>query len=199
MKPRLLNGCAKSVVLVEAFEAQGWDAWTCDVLPSEGWHKHIQDDVLRHLDDGWDMAIFHPDCTRLANSGVRWYHERPETRGDFYKSCEFFNKLQDAKIPKICTENPIQHKYARQYIGIYDQIIQPWNFGDMETKAICLWLKGLSPLIKEITIKPEGVKQSTWREPPSPDRKANRARNFKGVSQAMAEQWGNEVEGDIKL
>ncbi len=195
---RFLNGCAKSVALAEAFEAQGWDAWTCDILPSEGWHKHIQGDVLDHLNDGWDMAIFHPDCTHLANSGVRWYHERQQqelTR----LAAEFFNKLQDAKIPKICTENPIQHKYARQYIRIYDQIIQPWNFGDMEAKAICLWLKGLSPLIKEITVKPEGINQSVWREPPSPDRKANRARNFKGISRAMAEQWGNEVGSDIEL
>ena len=116
MKPRLINGCAKSVALVEAFEAKGWDAWTCDILPSsEGWQKHIQDDVLNHLNDGWDMAIFHPDCTYLANSGVRWYHERQQqelTR----LAAEFFNKLLDAKIPKICSENPIQHKYARELI-----------------------------------------------------------------------------------
>jgi len=196
--PRLLNGCAKSVALVQAFEVQGWDAWTCDILPSEGWYKHIQDDVLNHLNDGWDMAIFHPDCTYLANSGVRWYHER-EQQELTRLAAEFFNKLQDANIPKICLENPIQHKYARQYIRIYDQIIQPWNFGDMETKAICLWLKGLPHLIKEITTKPEGVKQSTWREPPSPDRKANRSRNSNGISRAMAKQWGNEVESDIEL
>ena len=66
MRPRLLNGCAKSVFIAEAFEAKGWDAWTCDILPSEGWHKHIQDDVLSHLNDGWDMAIFHPDCTQMS-------------------------------------------------------------------------------------------------------------------------------------
>lgn len=87
-------------------------------------------------------------------------------------------------------ENPIHHKYARQYIRIYDQIIQPWNFGDMESKAICLWLVGVPELIKEITVKPEGVRQSVWRAAPSDTRKADRARNFPNVSRAMAEQWG---------
>ena len=194
---RLLNGCAKSIFLVEAFESMGWDAWTCDILPSEGWHKHIQDDVLNHLNDGWDMGIFHPGCTDIANSGVRWYHERPEKPELVIKSAGFFNKLLNAPIDCICVENPIQHKYARALIRKYDQIIQPWQFGDMESKAICLWLKGLPPLIKLITIKPVGVKQSTWREPPGKDRKANRSRNFRGLSNAMAEQWGNKVESDI--
>ncbi len=189
-RPRFLNGCAKSIPLVEAMESKGWDAWTCDILPSEGWHKHIQDDVLKHLNDGWDMAVFHPDCTYLANSGVRWYHERQQQ--ELTKmAAEFFNKLRNAHIVLICLENPIPHKYAKEYIGEYEQIIQPWNFGDMETKATCLWLVGLPRLIKEITVKPEGVKQSVWREAPSPERKANRSRNFKGISRAMAEQWGN--------
>ena len=107
-------------------------------------------------------------------------------------AAEFFNACLDAPIPLVMVENPIQHHFAREYIRIYDQIIQPWQFGDMETKATCLWLKGLPKLIPLITRKPEGVKASVWREAPSQNRKANRARNFKGVSQTMAEQWGNE-------
>lgn len=189
---KLLNGCAKSKFIADAFEALGWDAWTCDILPAEGRGRHIQDDVLKHLNDGWDMAIFHPDCTHIANSGVRWYHERPEKPQLVIESAEFFNKLLNAPIPLICIESPIHHKYARALIRKYDQIIQPWQFGDMESKAICLWLKGLPPLTKLITIKPVGVKQSTWREPPGINRQANRSRNFKGVSEAMAEQWGIE-------
>lgn len=195
MKPRLLNGCCKSVVLAEAFESKGWDVWTCDILPSEGWHKHIQDDILNHLDDGWDMGIFHPDCTRLANSGVRWYHERPELQPLVKESSDFFNKLLNAPIDLICTENPIQHKYAREFIRKYDQIIQPWQFGDMESKATCLWLKGLPLLVPIVTVRPEGVRQSTWREAPSPDRRANRARNFPRIAEAMAEQWASIKRG----
>ena len=190
MKPRLLNGCAKSVFIAEAFAAKGWDVWTCDLLPSEGWHQHIQDDLLKHLDDGWDMGIFHPDCTRLANSGVRWLHERPELMELVKPAADFFNLCLNAPIDLICVENPIQHKYARQYIRIYDQIIQPHYFGDMESKATCLWLKGL-PLLKRTHFITEGIKQSVWKEGPSPERKANRSRNHQGICEAMAEQWGS--------
>ncbi len=189
MKPRLLNGCAKSKFIADAFEAMGWEAWTCDILPAEGPGNHIQDDVLNHLDDGWDMAIFHPDCTRLCNSGVRWLHERPELWEDLRKSAKFFNKLLDAKIPRKVTENPIQHKYARALIRKYDQIIQPWWFGEGETKATCLWLENL-PLLKPTNIV-DGRYARVHREPPSKDRQENRSRTCKGIADAMAEQWGN--------
>lgn len=192
-KPRFINGCAKSVYLAEAFGDMGWDAWTCDILPSEGWHKHIQDDVLKHLDDGWDMGIFHPDCTYLANSGVRWLvgeyggldYDREQK---MIKACEFFNALLNAPISKITLENPIQHCYARQYIRKPDQIIQPHDFGEPFTKATCLWLKGLPPLMNTLIVTE--YKPAVWLEPPSPDRKANRSRNHQGISLAMAQQWG---------
>jgi len=162
MKPRFINGCAKSVSLVKEFEARGWDAWTCDILPSEGWGKHIQDDILKHLDDGWDFGIFHPDCTTLANSGVRWLHENNAETGELYKErwarmikdAEFFNYLLNQDIPRIAIENPIQHKYARKYIREYDQIIQPYQFGEDASKATCLWLKGLPKLKPTKYIEP---------------------------------------------
>lgn len=187
-KKKFINGCAKSPYLAQSFESMGWDAWTCDLQPSEGWEKHIQDDILNHLNDGWDFGIFHPDCTYLANSGVRWRVERKEWQ-EVQDAALFFNMVNAAPFPHV-TENPIHHKYARRYIDKYDQCIQPWNFGDMESKAICLWLTDVPALIKEITIKPKGVKQSCWNETPCNERKANRSRNFVGVSRAMAEQWG---------
>jgi hypothetical protein len=188
-RPRFINGCSKSVSLAQEFEALGWDAWTCDILPSEGWRKHIQDDILKHLNDGWDFGIFHTDCTYLANSGVRWRVERAEWK-EIKESCDFFNAVDSGANFAHVMENPIQHKYAREYIRVYDQMIQPWNFGVLESKAICLWLCGVPELVLPITKKPEGVKQSVWREAPGPDRKANRARNFPAISKAMAEQWG---------
>ena len=189
MKPRFINGCAKSVVLAEAFERQGWDSWTCDILPSEGWHKHIQDDILKHLDDGWDFGIFHPDCTYLANSGVRWRVERNEWR-QIKEASDFFNAVNAAPFPHV-TENPIQHKYAREYIPMYDQMILPKWFGDLESKTICLWLVDTPPLMAKYSGTNLPVLQSVWREPPGPERKANRSRNFVGISLAMAEQWGS--------
>jgi len=195
---KLLNGCAKSKYIADAFESLGWDAWTCDILPPEGGGKHIQDDVLNHLNDGWDMAIFHPDCTRLALSGVRWMYLSDgsidlERYSCLVDDCQFFNSLLNADIPLIGVESPIHHHFARELIRTYDQIIQPHYFGDKESKAICLWLKGLTPLVRTHWIDKSEIKQSVWREAPGPNRKANRSRNFKGVSRAMAEQWGNEV------
>lgn len=187
-KLRFINGCAKSVVLAQEFDNRGWDAWTCDILPSEGWHKHIQDNLLNHLNDGWDFGIFHPDCTRLANSGVRWYHERPYLQPLVKEAADFFNACLEAPFPHV-TENPIQHKYAREFIRKYDQIIQPYWFGDLESKAICLWLAGVPPLMSVYSGTNLNVRHSVFMEPPGVERKANRSRNFPGVSKAMAEQW----------
>lgn len=190
-RPKFINGCSKSVYLAEEFEKRGWDAWTCDILPSEGWPKHIQDDILNHLNDGWDFGIFHPDCTYLANSGVRWRLERNEM-DKVRLAAEFFNKILAAPFPHV-NENPIQHKYARMFIKKYDQMILPKWFGDLESKSICLWLVNVPPLMAVYTGTEFHVNQSVWREPPGPDRKANRSRNFPGVSKAMANQWGNLV------
>ena len=183
--------CECSDTVTDAFKRRGHNARSCDLKPSE--HNrpdHLQCD-FRDLDySGIDLIIAHPDCTKLCNSGVRWLHERPELWDDFMDAVRIFNLILDMSAPLIAIENPIQHKYSRQYIRKYDQIIQPWMFGDMESKATCLWLKGLPLLVPQITTKPDGVKQSTWREPPSPERKTNRARTFQGIANAMAEQWG---------
>jgi len=185
---RILNGCAKSKFIADAFTELGWDAWTCDLLPPEGAGKHIQDDIRNHFNDGWDMAIFHPECTFLANSGVRWLHERPERWMMMIEAAAFFNECLNSPIPRICVENPIQHKYARELIRPPDQIVQPYWFGEGETKATCLWLIGLPPLLA--TLVHTGREGRVWKEPPSPERKANRSRTYQGMAIAMAKQWG---------
>jgi hypothetical protein len=200
-KPRLLNGCCKSIFIAKYFEEHGWDAWTCDILPSEGWYKHIQDNILNHLDDGWDMGIFHPDCTYIANSGVSWLYRIPGRWDDMVRASEFFKTLWLARIPLIVMENPIPHHYAIDIIGKkYDQIIQPHEFGEDASKATCLWLKGVPRLRPTKHIEPhlssEGkliwgnqTKSGQNKLPPSDHRKADRSRNYEGISMAMAYQW----------
>ena len=173
----------------------GIDAHSCDLKPGEqGLPNHHQCDFRELLYEPWDMGIFNPDCTYLANSGVRWLINNPERYQKMLEACVIFNVCLDAPIPLIAVENPIQHKYAREFIRKPDQIIQPYHFGDMESKATCLWLKGLPPLMAKYT-GGEGIKQSTFKEPPSPERKANRSRTFRGIAEAMARQWGNYLEG----
>lgn len=187
---KVLVACEKSRRVASAFEELGHYAVSCDILPAEEEGNHIQDDVLKHLDNGWDLMIAHPDCTYLANSGVRWLHERPERWRKLEEAANFFKALLYAEnIPLIAVENPIPHKYALERIGRkYDQIVQPWWFGEGETKATCLWLKGLPPLIA--TVIHPGRYHRIWREAPSEERKANRSRTYEGVAGAMAQQWG---------
>lgn len=188
---RILIACEFSGRVRDAFRALGHDAVSCDLLPTESPGPHHQGPVEEILGGGWDLMIAHPPCTRLANSGVRWLHERdlwPEMRD----AARFFRLLLDAPIPRVCVENPIPHKYALAEIGRdYDQIIHPWMFGDLESKATCLWLRGLEPLMPEVDSQPEGVGQSVWRASPSADRWKDRSRTFSGIARAMAAQWCN--------
>lgn len=186
---KVLVACEFSGVVREAFKAGGHDAWSCDLLPTEILGQHIQDDVLKHLDDGWDLMIAHPPCTYLCNSGVRWLHEIPGRWEQMIEASLFFRRLYESSITKIAIENPIPHKYAMNIIKVgYKQIIQPWQFGHGETKATCLWLRNL-PKLQPTNIVP-GREQRIWKLPPSETRSIERSRTFKGIAGAMAEQWG---------
>ncbi len=200
---KVLVACESSERVKKAFMDRGHEAHSCDIKPGEqGLPNHHQCDILWLLQKYkgyFDMMIAFPDCTYPCNSGVRWLHERPMRWFDLCKAIKFFNELLDADIPLKALENPIMHKYARQYIRTYDQIIQPWNFGDNETKATCLWLVGVPPLIKQVEIKPDNIKQSVWREAPNPNRKENRSRTFLGIADAMAEQWGHKALYNVEV
>lgn len=187
---KVLVGCEYSGTVRDAFARQGHDAWSCDILPTEKPGNHIQGDLIPVLyEQEWDLAILHPPCTRLANSGVRWLAER-NLWADLDEAAAFFRKCLDAPVERIAVENPIQHRHARERIGVdYDQIIHPWQFGHGEQKATCLWLKNLPKLIPTNVV--EGREQRVWKMGPSPDRAKERARFFTGWADAMAHQWGN--------
>ena len=180
---RVLVACEFSGIVRDAFRARGHGAWSCDLLPSERPGFHFCGNVLDYVDDDWDMMIAFPPCTHLASSGARWFGEKREAQGD---ALRFVRRLLDAPIPRIALENPIGVISTR--IRKPDQIIQPWQFGHGETKATCLWLKNLPPLMPTAVV--EGRKGRVWREPPGPDRWKNRSRTYQGIANAMADQWG---------
>lgn len=184
---RVLVACEFSGIVRDAFRSQGHDAESCDFLPSErvGLH-HIQGDVLDILGDGWDLMIAHPPCTYLAVSGARWMAGRP---GETEAALEFVRALLAAPIPRIALENPVSIISSR--IRKPDQIIQPWQFGHGETKATCLWLKNLPPLVPTAIVA--GREQRVHRMPPGPDRWRERSRTFPGIARAMADQWGERT------
>ena len=184
---RVLVACEFSGVVRRAFRALGHEVWSCDLLPSEDHARahHIQGDVLKVLDQGWDLMIAHPPCTHLAVSGARWFKEKAKEQAE---ALEFVRTLLNAPIPRIALENPVSIISSR--IRKPDQIIQPWQFGHGEVKATCLWLKGLPKLVPTKVV--EGRHPACWLANPGPDRWKLRSRTYEGIAQAMAEQWGRE-------
>jgi hypothetical protein len=192
MKRRALIGCEFSARIRDAMRRRGIDAYSCDLLPSEGDARfHIQGDVREVMRDRWSLAVFHPTCRRLTNSGVRWLAER-NLWADLDRDAEFFSVLLNVPhIPRVAIENPIPHRYAVERIGrTYDQCVQPRFFGDAELKATCFWLRNLPPLRPTNVIPKSDCRRSVHHASPGPDRWKNRSRTFPGMAEAIAEQWG---------
>jgi hypothetical protein len=195
----VLVACEFSAVVRDAFRTLGHNAWSVDLLPTEGdpaWH--IQGDALEAAGrPGWDLVIAHPPCTRLTRAGVRWLHER-NLWSDMRRDALFFRSfLKLDSVPMVAVENPVMHRYATEVVGRkQDQIVQPWMFGHLESKGTGLWLKGLPALkptndVREATmaLTPKERDKVHWMAP-GPERWKARSRTYAGVAQAMAEQWG---------
>jgi len=182
---RVLVACEFSGVVRRALRARGHDAWSCDLLPAEDESPyHFQEDVRGVLTrTTWDLMIAHPPCTHLAVSGARWFKDKQQEQAE---ALDFVRVLLDAPVPRIALENPVSIISSR--IRKPDQIVQPWMFGHGETKATCLWLKGLPKLVPTQIV--EGREGRVWKLPPSPDRWKERSRTFIGIADAMASQWG---------
>jgi hypothetical protein len=189
---KVLIACEFSGVVRDAFIAGGHDAMSCDLLPTETPGPHYQGDVRDVLDYPWDLMIAHPPCTHLSVSGARHFADK-RMDGRQQSAVSFFMRLAKADIPRIAIENPVcvMSTLWRKP----DQTIQPWEFGHGETKATCLWLKGLPPL-QPTDIVP-GREARVWRMPPSETRALERSRTYTGVATAMAAQWGAPAQADL--
>lgn len=196
---RVLVACESSGQVRRAFRALGHDAWSCDILPADdGSEHHFTGDVRLVLDGyqakgeyfpkPWDLMIAHPPCTHLAVSGARHFAAK-RADGRQQEAIEFFLELARAPTPRIAIENPvcIMSSIWRKP----DQVIQPWQYGHGETKATCLWLKNLPPLVPTNIV--EGREARIHKMPPSADRWKLRSETYSGIAIAMAEQWGNAL------
>ena len=197
---RVLVACEYSGAVRDAFISAGHDAMSCDLLPTDAPGPHYQGNVFDVIDGCWDLMIAHPPCTDLAVSGAAWFKDK-KLDGRQAASISFFMKLIKADIPMIAVENPVcimSSLYRKP-----DQIIQPYMFGHKETKATCLWLKGL-PLLKstndvkaETMALPENERMRLHYLPPGPDRWKERSKTFSGIADAMATQWGGNVQMEL--
>jgi hypothetical protein len=215
---KVLIACEESQTITIEMRKLGIECYSLDIQPCSGEHPewHIQDDVLNHLNDGWDLMIAHPPCTYLSNAGIGWFNEKygdkaKERKRNREEAFEFVMKLVNSTIHRTCIENPtgwINSHYRKP-----DQTIQPWMFGDTESKRTCLWLKNLPPLVPTKIVKPiiyayykTGKKKG---EPIygnsylkfSEDRGKIRSKTFPGIAKAIATQWGtlNNTAFDFNL
>lgn len=214
---RILVGCECSGTVRDAFNALGHDAWSCDLKPDEkGSNRHIQDDVLRVIDPAnemifgkWDMlAVMHPPCTRLCNSGVRWLKVPPPGRtldemwAELDAGAALFDACLNSGIERVAIENPVMHKYAKERInfnGVKPFYVQPWQFADSddspdnEKKRTGFWCRGLPKLIPTGTLDGTTARSSVHHAAPSADRATERSRFFPAMARAMAHQWAGVV------
>lgn len=188
---KILVACEESQAVTIELRRQGHEAYSCDIIPCSGGHPewHLQVDALELLKMKWDMIIAFPPCTNLAVSGARYFREK-QADGRQQASIEFFMQFANADCKRIAIENPIGIMSTRYRKP--DQIIQPWQFGHGETKATCLWLKGLPKL--QSTDIVTGREQRIWKMPPGPERAKLRSKTYLGIARAMAEQWAGKCE-----
>jgi hypothetical protein len=205
-RPNALVACEESAETRTRLEAMGFNAWSCDLLPSRMPGKHYQGDVFDILYLGWDLLISHPPCTYLSSSGLHWNNNPMSPRyggKQTEEALQFVGKLLDAPIRFKALENP------RGCIGTrirpYDQTVQPWEFGDDASKTTDFWLENLPPLVKDPAkfVAPRIVNgKKRWANQtdsgqnklgPSEDRAKIRSKTYGGIADAMAQTWGGYV------
>lgn len=194
----ILVGCEESQAVCNELRALGHEAYSCDISECTGGHPewHLKIDVFEAIKSrNWDAAVFFPPCTYLTVSANKWYKDQParksgtlvgsERRGAREQAVSFFRDLYSCSIPIIAVENPVGVMSTR--LRKPDQVIQPWMFGHGETKATCLWLKGLKPLVPTDVVP--GREQRMHKLTKTPDRAVLRSKTYSGIAKAMADQW----------
>ena len=204
---KVLVACEESQVVTKAFRKLGAWAYSCDVQRCSGGHPewHRQQDVSCLLHNGWDLIIAFPPCTYLTSAGNRWFNierygdEAIERRKKRDAALKFVTNIYNCPCKHVVIENPLG--WLNTHFRKPDQIIQPYWFGETESKRTCLWLKNVPRLKKTNIVKPKiyarfktgpkkgqpiyGVSYMKFAK----DRGKIRSVTSKGVAAAMAEQW----------
>jgi len=207
--PRVLIGCERSGVMRRAFLTRGFDAWSNDIeAADDGSNRHIRGNLLDLLDEAWDLlAVMHPPCTRLCNSGVRWLYiggkkvNGPDEQGwaNLHAAAAFYRACRErGNIPHRALENPVMHRHAIELTGRPRvRFVQPHWFGEPYFKATgfeLINLPLLQPTNRLTPPKAGTAEHRQWskihRTAPSADRARIRSETFPGLAAACADQWG---------
>lgn len=201
-KPKVLIACEQSQVVCAAFRYLGYEAYSCDLLPCYGGHPgwHIIGDAAQvvkgegvfRLESGerlvvlgrWSMIIAHPPCTMLTHSSAVALASGKHTLDQVEEARCFFLEMLNAPAEFVAVENPAPMKF----IGLprYDQIIQPYDFGHPFSKRVCLWLRGLPPLLP---MRAAYTSHEPWLKHCAGNSR-RRSKTFEGIAESMAHQWG---------
>lgn len=219
---KILVACEESQAVTRELRRLGHEVYSCDIIPCSGGHPewHIMQDVLpllngycefrsmngeaHSIQGKWDMIVAFPPCTYLTAAGAVRLYSSDKRIKDYVryekgkKAAEFFREIYTTDCPKIAIENPVPLKCF--CLPQYDQIVEPYMFGDPWKKRTCLWLRGLPKLTPTNIVTPEGLwvgSTSLKRDPSIHTRyklhsnrdPKRRAKTFPGIARAMAEQW----------
>lgn len=204
----VLVGCEESQAVTIALRKLGVEAYSCDLLPCSGGHPewHIEGDIFEAIASRrWGALIAFPTCTYLTISANKWYKDQPprksgtlvgaERRQARLEAIEFFMALYNADIPMVALENPVGVMSSQ--FRKPDQVLQPWMFGHGETKATCLWLRGLPKLTPTDIVG--GRVQALHLLTPSKDRAKLRSKTYAGIAEAMASQWRGHLLAPVPI
>lgn len=207
---RVLVACEESQTVCKAFRERGHEAYSCDIQEPSGGHPewHILGDALVSLRGGeittmdgqlhdvgrWDLVIAHPPCTKTSNAGAKHLFRGHKLNLERYYEglCgkALFMAIWAADVDRLVIENPIPSK-------IFDfpkptQIIQPYEYGHPVSKKTLLWERGVPPLKPTNIVSPTANchEAGTWFMKGGKERQKNRSKTFKGIADAMADQWG---------
>lgn len=186
----VLSLCDRTGNMVRPWAEAGYECWCVDIQHEGDKEidgiRYIGADVLRFLPPKQTKIVFSfPPCTNLAVSGARWFVEKGLyglARGiDIVERCAAICEWSESPW---MLENPVG--VLSSYWRRPDYTFQPWNYGDLESKKTCLWTGGgfIMPEFENI-LKPEGVKESIWKAPPSADRGDLRSITFPGFAEAV--------------
>lgn len=193
---KVLVACEESQIVTKAFREKGHLSYSCDLQECSGGYPewHIKEDVMNVIDDNWDMMIAHPPCTYLSKAGANSLFKDNKLNQERFElglqAKEFFLKLYNSDIPRICIENPTPLKIFK--LPMYSQVIQPYEFGHPYSKRTLLWIKNLPGLMPTDIIRYKNIESTTtaaWYNKGGKDRQKNRSKTFSGIAYAMANQW----------
>lgn len=204
MSGAVLIGCEFSGIVRDEFRKLGFDAWSCDLKPTDADPRwHIQGDIRDAIKSrNWHLVVLHIECTAMAVCGNRTYAGTIARREAIEWSCDTIS-LALSEAPHVAAENPASVIFPelRRRFAADVQYLQPWQHGHPEQKktGLALWdLPRLVPtddVYAEMMLLPRKERERIFFMSPGVDRRHERSRFYPGIAAAMAAQWGEHITG----